>query len=534
MSETSIVASAEKITTYDDVPYESLPFEQAHPDRMATMAKLFGMNPAPMETCRVLELGSAAGGHIIPFAYSYPGSHVVGIDLSQVQIDEGNALVSALGLKNIELKQMSISDVKPDLGTFDYIICHGVFAWIPDKVQEDVLRICEQMLSPNGVAYISYNCYPGWRMRGMIREMMQYHSAQFSDVQTKVFQARALLSFLGESVPADTAYGMMLKSEVDFLNPQPDSYMYHEFLEDLNKPMYFHDFAERAQRHKLQYLGESEIFSMLTNNLPQQVADTITSISNEIVRTEQYLDFVRNKYFRQTLLCRQEMVLNRALGPHSVLPFYIAGAIQPVSQEMDIRSNQPDYFEIPPGIRMGTSNPLTKAALQHLGKIWPQCIEVEELIRIAQTSIAAGGISVKDSATIELEKNSLASDILTMYANGLCRLRTGKAAFTTALSEKPKASELARQQAVKGMHITNQLHQVVSADQLGNKVIELCDGQKTRSEILQALAAFFKEGKLNLQKDGKTVTDESTLKEILEPMLDNCLERLRMAALLIA
>lgn len=53
-------------TSYDRVPYKSHPFRQSHPDRLAVIATLHGMSPIPIERARVLELGSASGGNLVP------------------------------------------------------------------------------------------------------------------------------------------------------------------------------------------------------------------------------------------------------------------------------------------------------------------------------------------------------------------------------------------------------------------------------------------------------------------------------------
>jgi hypothetical protein len=44
-------------SSYDKVLYPSYTRIQTHPDRLATIATLFGMTPAPVERCRMLELG---------------------------------------------------------------------------------------------------------------------------------------------------------------------------------------------------------------------------------------------------------------------------------------------------------------------------------------------------------------------------------------------------------------------------------------------------------------------------------------------
>jgi hypothetical protein len=77
------VQDAARRTSYGDVPYVSQPFPQTHPDRLATLGRLFGLTPAPIPRCRVLELGCASGGNLIPLAYQLPESEFVGVNPSK-------------------------------------------------------------------------------------------------------------------------------------------------------------------------------------------------------------------------------------------------------------------------------------------------------------------------------------------------------------------------------------------------------------------------------------------------------------------
>ena len=129
-------------SSYDEVPYPSRPYPQAHPDRLATVATLLGLTPAPADRCRVLELGCGSGGNLIPLALTLPGSTFVGIDLSGEQVAKGCEVIRALGLRNIQLRHLSILDVDDRFGTFDYVICHGVYSWVPAEVQAKILDVC--------------------------------------------------------------------------------------------------------------------------------------------------------------------------------------------------------------------------------------------------------------------------------------------------------------------------------------------------------------------------------------------------------
>ena len=171
-----------------------------------------------------LELGCGAGGNLIPMAQAMLGATFTGYDLSGVQVREAADLIRTLGLGNIKVEQRNILEVEEGADRFDYIICHGVFSWVPENVQDRIFSICRESLSQNGVALISYNTYPGWHMRESIRGMMRYHARQFDDPRTQVVQSRALLDFLVKSVDAEKSpYGMYLAGELKLLSATADS-----------------------------------------------------------------------------------------------------------------------------------------------------------------------------------------------------------------------------------------------------------------------------------------------------------------------
>src|SRR6185295_3704703 len=123
---------------------------------------------------RVLELGCGDGGNVIPMAFSLPDSTFMAIDLADRPVAAGKAMAVHLGLRNLTLLAKDILTVTPEFGEFDYIIAHGVYAWVPPPVQNKLLAVCRANLAPNGVAFVSYNSYPGSRLKEIAREMFQY------------------------------------------------------------------------------------------------------------------------------------------------------------------------------------------------------------------------------------------------------------------------------------------------------------------------------------------------------------------------
>ena len=190
---------------YDAVPYVDYPYSFAHPRRLEASAAMFGMEPPPISACRVLELGCAGGGNLIPQAQDLPESTFAGVDLSAREIDAGRQTIGELRLQNIELAHADIMDIDADWGKFDYVLCHGVMSWVPPEVQEKIFAVCARNMAPNGVAFVSYNTYPGWHLSNVARDLMLYHASRFEDPGQQISQAKQLLKFAVEVSDGDGA-----------------------------------------------------------------------------------------------------------------------------------------------------------------------------------------------------------------------------------------------------------------------------------------------------------------------------------------
>ncbi len=588
-------------TSYDLVPYESHPFPQTHPDRLATIATLLGLRPTAINRCRVLELGCAAGGNLIPMALGLPESTFIGVDLSKVQVDEGLEMVGALGLTNIQLKQQSILDVEPALGKFDYIICHGVYSWVPDHVQDKILNICKDNLAANGVAYVSYNTYPGWHMRGMIRDMLKYHAKQFIEPAMRVKQARNLLDFLVKSVtPEDSPYSRLLTGEVEGFRRSSDSYLFHEHLEDVNEPIYFFQFAERAAARGLKYLAEVDLRVMVPGNFPAEVSNVLHMLSYDLIHLEQYMDFLRNRMFRQTLLCHKNVQANYALRGEQLAAFHVASPAKPARAPADgasqgqgdlrsvvsagsesraergavrgdLRSGvsagsetraergenraerdghaevaviQPALavigaeemkFETPDGITLTLKEPLIKAAMVFLSERWPEATPFGQVVDEARRRVRAEGADDRSSRDADVQ--ALGQALLTFYASAstsLAELSLHPVRFSVKVSERPRASLLARRQAETRPRVTNLRHETVFLGEFERQVLRHLDGQRDRADLRVVLAEQVAAGDLTVEKDGQPVQDQGQVQELLAEALEKQLPVFARNSLLVS
>lgn len=523
--------------SYDEMPYISLPFPQSHPGRLATLAKLFGLRSPAVESCRVLELGCAGGGNLISMASAMPNARFLGIDLSARQIEQGRATVVELGLTNIELRQADIAGVDAAYGEFDYIISHGIYSWVPAAIRDNLLSICRDNLAPDGVAYVSYNTMPGWGIRGILRDVMLYHSRRATGAAERIGQARTALDFLARCLPPETPYSAVLQQDLEGLATVSDAYLSHDHLEDVNQAVYFHQFVEHAERHGLQYLAEAE-FSAMAPKISPEAREALRRMAPDLVAREQYLDFLHHRSFRQTLLVHQGAAVNRNLDAQSVQEFQIASPVEAVSRAPVLAQGASESFRTTNGATISTVSAISKAALLLLGGQWPLAPTFGQLLAAARArlqAVADDGGNEADAATLERDARFLGIEMLQCYAAGIVELRVWSPRLGLATAERPVASPLARMQAARGPggEVTNLLQQRVTLKGIGGALLPMLDGSRDRDALVAALAKRVAEGALQLQQQGRSPPPGPAPENVLRTALEESLSELARAALLI-
>ncbi|MBL9124281.1 MAG: class I SAM-dependent methyltransferase [Planctomycetaceae bacterium] len=520
-------APSPAVDSYDEVPYPSAPYRLTHPSSIAALARLFGMDAPDPARARVLELGCASGGNLVPMAQDLPDARFLGIDLSARQVAEGQEFVAQLGLTNIELRRQSILDFDAEPRSFDYILCHGVYSWVPRPVQDKILGIAARCLSPAGVIYVSYNTYPGWYLRGIVRDMMQYHAASFPDPQSRIRQARELLRFLAKTAQGRTAaYNQVLRDEAEIIDSTSDSYLYHEHLETVNEPLYFYQFVERLGTAGLQYLAETDLPGMLSENLAPEISALFEK--TPLLRQEQYLDFLTNRMFRCTLACRAEVALERQITPDRLRQLWLAVPGRLEAEPIAYDSEEPTRFQ-ESGRTVTAKAPITKAALAKLNEVWPRSLPFDELFAQAgERIISVCGVAPAD---LEFEKLRLAADLLRLLARGVLKASVSPPDFVTSASPQPRATLVARRQAATRGVSTNRLHRQVALEPLARVVLPLLDGAHDRGALAQAIRAANERGDVQLRLRGEPLADPDD--ETLARLVERTLNELAQQALLI-
>jgi cyclopropane fatty-acyl-phospholipid synthase-like methyltransferase len=521
-----------ELTPYDEIAYPTFPISYTHPDRLATLATHFGMRPAPVERCRVLELGCSTGANLLSMAVTLPESEFVGIDSAGRPIAQGKARVEALGLKNLTLRHLDLLEMAPDYGKFDYIIAHGLYTWVPPGVRDQILAICKGCLQPQGIAYVSYDTFPGCYSRLMIREMMLFHNRDFHDPQQQTQQAMTLLKLLANSRTGLDTYTKLLQEEFERTSNRSREALYHDELAEVFQPVYFYQFMEHAQRHELQFLGEADFFEMHTGGLTPQAKEVLDKISDDINLREQYLDFMRGRAFRKTLLCHKDVQLDRSGKSVSVRSYYVSSQARPSSAAPNFSPGVEETFRSGSGAELITANPLARALLWYLIESQPQRITFEKLVSEVEFRARQGlGFVPKPDQDLV---SDLVDFVWQIYTAGLLDLHVHVPPFTTQVSERPVANPLARLEARDGDLITTLHHRSLRlGDSLQRGLVMLMDGTRDHDALRKDLLKLFESGALTLVDGDKPVSDLQMVEKRIAAETENVLGGLaRMAVLM--
>jgi methyltransferase-like protein/cyclopropane fatty-acyl-phospholipid synthase-like methyltransferase len=446
------------------------------------------MEPAPVEQCRMLELGCGEGSNMLAMAYAVPESTFVGVDIASEAIKAGTARIERLGLTNYTLHALDLAALDEGFGTFDYIVAHGVYSWVPEPVRDRLMATCKALLAPHGVAYISYNVYPGYYQRQAGREIMRYHTRHMDDEYERTRQGRSVLHLAAEGYAAEEGdpYQQALRQEFERLDATSNETVLHSALADVNNAFYVHEFAGHAARHGLQFLAEAEYVMMQDHIFNDEARSVLQQLAGRPVEREQYIDFLLGRKFRQTLLCHEDVALRRPPRPASVAGCYAGGAIRQVPVQGEAKPGTERFKGIGDHREIQTSHPISKAVFHTIGDAWPRYVAFEELLDLVREVWEREG----DAPVPEQADEILGAMLLDLYGDRFLSLHTYQPSFTTDITPRPEASAVARLQAEVSRIVTNRVHYSVQLrDDAERRLMRLLDGTREAPDLVEAVNA---------------------------------------------
>jgi hypothetical protein len=378
-----------------------------------------------------------------------PGIRALGIDLAGEVIEEGRAAAAEIGITNLELRQGDIAQLtNGELGEFDYVIAHGVYAWVPEPVRDALLACVHSHLAADGVGYISYNAKPGGYMRQTLRDAGLWFARGEKGPEATAERAQALYSFLYENrAGTKDWWGGLLESQLPAFAVGPVYRLVHDDLSDHWDPVWFADFAARAASHGLAYVGDADLGNLLPGRVPETVDVDLRAIAGEDrIAYEQISDLLRCVFFRQSIVCRDSRTPAAYPAPDTLRAMHFAA-----------RAADGDV----PGGLLG-------AAVDLLRSSTPDTMGFDQLRAALGADPDVLGEAMLEGFNAEL----------------VMPHRSPLRAVRAAEIERPVASPLARWQARRGTEVTSLAYTtVVMEEPAARLLITLLDGTRDRAAV---------------------------------------------------
>jgi SAM-dependent methyltransferase len=452
---------------HDLVRYPDMPFPRTHPVSLGVFAKLFGKSHVPFAASRVLEIGCGGGINLLSMALGAPNSEFVGVDLAEQPIARAKAAAEAAGLRNAKFHVLDILDIDTSLGRFDYIIAHGVYAWVPPEVSRALMRVVGELLSPNGLAMISYNAYPGCHFRDALRDLMRVATEGADDPIERLSLARSALAEQVESwSEAEPLQRAMIVAGRDILE-KPAEVLFHDELTAFYAPRLLSDVIAEARANGLDYLCDAQPHLSAEIFFPtDKFAVARAKAGDDWGRFEQIVDFTEMRLFRSSIFCRGGGA-DRRRDAQRLRGLWGSADLQALAPD----PAAPDSFGFlcEGKARITTNNPKLGEFLAQVAAAFPSSVSLDA--------------AADDSALTEY--------VLTLFVANVLRLGAAPLALARVSGERAIANPLARFQAARGeKNLVSLRHypvEIEDADTLA--FVTLLDGTRTRDDLAREAIA---------------------------------------------
>lgn len=536
---------------YDTFGYDDFPFRATHPDWLSVAGRMLGVRTPRADRASVLELGCGRGANLVGLALALPDAEFLGIDAAEAQIAEARAEAEALKLENLTLQVGDLSQPDTDdiigfsceRGTVDYIICHGVYSWVPAAIRERILELVRARLAPGGIAYISFNALPGWHARGLMRDVLR-RVATGATAAERATSARGFLDLWKRHLGADQALSDYLQSEIELLGRLSDRYLFFEHLVEENSAFYLEDFVGKVRGVGLEYLGDADLGTMRPEQLGDDAAEEIGRLELDHVGTEALLDLLTSRLFRRALICRPEDVGSLG-GEHPLHDAWLQADLDVAGLQVDLMAPAESTSPLESGAAITTDaaqvevqltddagsllssdDPVVTTALWIMSETRPAGLNVETL---------TSGVAERLGRAVEPELNEEvrhAMEALVLHG----RVDAGRVdrGITHVIDEQPIVSRLVRRQAEgASAYATTSRHDHLALDRLDHVLLALLDGRHQRQDLADAALFALSDGDLEITVDDRSLAGSGDEVDLITEIIDEKLEQYRRVGLLL-
>jgi cyclopropane fatty-acyl-phospholipid synthase-like methyltransferase len=496
------------MTAYDEVPYDCQPIPCTAPEQLATASLFHGGPCPPIRDGALLEIGCGDGANLLALAFHRPDFRFVGVDASTAQIAEARRSSSHIGVANIALHAADIAEIGHELGTFDYIVAHGMMSWVSDEVRDQIFALCRNQLAPDGLLYLSYNTHPGWLARGLVRDTVLRRTAAHQSLREMAGEARRRADVLRLGLQGnDHPYARLLSDELRRVDRVNERYLIHEYLAEHNRAFWFRDFALLAAQFGFRYVAEAA-FTERDYRVPPAVREAAAELERERLEIETLIDVLWFRQHRASLFCHADR--RSSLGPDR-LPLErmtVASGLRAPSDgvrlDPDVEESFTGHFE--PEVAIELSDPLPKAALVAVTPHWPRGLPWERMLHDAKAILANAGIQSPSAD----DERDLRAEFHALHALGQVEFRLREPPWRGTPNGLPTATRLTRWEAERRAVITAATHHRLGLTPADRVIISHLDGGYERAAIVSAVVEQLRAGDVReWRKEGLMSSDGS-------------------------
>ncbi|HJL14398.1 MAG TPA: class I SAM-dependent methyltransferase [Sandaracinaceae bacterium LLY-WYZ-13_1] len=496
---------------YGVVPYDCRPDPLSHPWRLGVAARRAGLEAPDVHRFRMLELGCADGSHLLPIAAAHPDCEIVGVERGSTAAGVAVAAAERLGLENLRILNRDLRELPDDLGTFDYVVAHGLYSWVPPDVRERVLEICATHLSERGVAYVSYNAEPGGGFRVDVRQTLLAAAPPEDPPRQRLAAARRALDALAELVAEpSTGYAHALAELVAMLRGQPDSALLHDYLASTNEAFSLSAFVGAAARHGLSFVGDQS--SLHAGGVQRiHLKKTLEDGEQPTGVVEAFTDLLRYRGFRRTVLARRAPP-EAPPTPRAFLDgLHLATSLRPRTETPSLEEGIAEELVTPEGVTVTQERALAKAVLLVLAAVWPETRPWPEVVDEASSLLERHGLGggAPSPAAVEL----LAADVTFLHQINAVDVSLGPRVLPAPDPVRPSVRALTRDEVQRHSWMSTATHEHLELDPFDRALVPLLDGSRDPPAVTAAMYRMVRDGRLTIRGPQGRLRDPSALAE---------------------
>lgn len=456
--------------SYNELAYTPQAYRETAVERLELIAKIRGLEPASSANSNILELGCGQGMNLIPMAFRNPQSQFLGIDFSENQINFAKKFISELGLNNIDFQCQDIFDFEAQ-GQYDFVVAHGVLSWIPRHQQQELLSLVSKLLSPDGVGYVSYNCFPGWYGKKILRDFVLAKNSKLPSAEADLVEVfKQIESYIQSTSKTNPALSAQLKYDFEDMKRRPRAYLLHDEFELESHALYFSEFRRFLEAEKLFYAGDTlqdgDLLEAYSSEMRRALA--AEKLSADLFKLEEISDFYRNRRFRRSIFSKKKA---ETPSIESLSQFYVRSKLKAIDGESSI-------FQHPTYGNIEVQFSVLIEALQRLEVAGPAGLSMKSLLETYS----------------EASHRDLLDRILYFFRLDLLELWPSVLQCSAFKAEQnPKVSDLVLHQAKHKIWLTGATHESVAVDETACEFIEKLDGKHSVEDLVKQMTGHGEE-----------------------------------------